>query len=99
MSNQCCPCGSFALNDYPESGLCDSCYWADQACVFLRQLHAVRAERNQLRWLIANRDKLPTVCLNCSDPDGDPDGDVPLWWDGEQLYCPLCGFNVPLKGE
>jgi len=26
-----CKCGSAALNDHPESGLCDKCYWRDQA--------------------------------------------------------------------
>jgi len=26
-----CKCGSAALNDHPESGLCDKCYWREQA--------------------------------------------------------------------
>ena len=26
-----CECGSYALNEHPESGLCDRCWWKKQA--------------------------------------------------------------------
>ena len=33
MSNDRCKCGSYALNEYPDSGLCDRCYWYQKVVV------------------------------------------------------------------
>jgi len=35
-------CGSYAINDHKESGLCDKCYWIEQE-------EELTAERNKLK--------------------------------------------------
>lgn len=38
-----CECGSYALNEFPSSGLCDRCYWKaqrDKLLQFVKLLHA-----------------------------------------------------------
>ena len=52
--NQCTKCRSYAMNEHPESGLCDVCYWK------------VRAERHErgmqrLMALYKNTGRLRTV--------------------------------------
>lgn len=37
-----CGCGSFAINDHPESDLCDKCWWRVQSEIFKRALLAIQ---------------------------------------------------------
>jgi hypothetical protein len=37
-------CGSYALNDAPESGLCDPCYWAELACKSMDKVASLKFE-------------------------------------------------------
>ena len=51
MSKQC-KCGSWAVNDFPDSGLCDKCYWkklVEEAPKFFAPEHAFNGEK--LKWL------------------------------------------------
>lgn len=62
MSKQC-KCGSWALNDFPESGLCDKCYWkklVEEAPAFFAEYDF---NGKKLKWLkragiVTSNDKL-----------------------------------------
>lgn len=67
---QCKTCGSFALNEYPESGgLCDVCYWKGKyekaeavlsEIVDLNQTHNTRLYIDYLcRWILGKEPEPP----------------------------------------
>lgn len=102
----CTNCGSFALNDAPESGLCDPCYWAEQACQAMNKNNAVSdmldsaamimvaqltEENIHLVSLLNDRASLPNICHRCIERG---EGSHPLGWDGKTLRCMQCGEDA-----
>ena len=47
-----CKCGSYALNDAPESGLCDVCYQKARVAALEAERDALRERCEKLEWLV-----------------------------------------------
>ena len=49
-------CGSYAINDHKESGLCDKCYWIEQAEKLTTERDKLKSLLEQSYWHVLTED-------------------------------------------